>query len=165
MYAIRRLLVPVDFSPCSRAAVDYAVFLARRFGAELDVLHVWQLPTPVWAPTLLVPTTEVVEALEQGAASAEMQRLLSHLKGEEGIVVRGRLECGETTHTILAASENGYDLLVMGTHGRGQLSHLLFGSIAEAVVRHAACPVLTIRSADPTRHGKRPPHHDTRPST
>jgi nucleotide-binding universal stress UspA family protein len=149
MYALRRLLVPVDFSPCSRAALDYAAFLGQRWSAELDVLHVWSPPTPTWEPAaFFVPSDESLIAFERSSAGKAMKEFLRHIEQENRLLVRGRLESGDPTATSLEAAEDGYDLIVMGTHGRTGLSHMLFGSIAEAVVRRAPCPVLTIRAPD-----------------
>jgi nucleotide-binding universal stress UspA family protein len=153
MYTISRILVPVDFSPCSRAALDYGAFLGARFGAAIDVLHVWQPPRSIWEP--LYPMDVAQHRLvrfESTDAGQQMKEFLAHLEGQGNLKVRGRLESGDPYETILGvAIDEAYDLIVMGTHGRTGMSHLLLGSLAEAVVRRAPCPVLTIHRADPPR--------------
>jgi nucleotide-binding universal stress UspA family protein len=144
MHTLKRILVPVDFSPCSRAAVEYALFLAERFDATVDVLHVWQEPQTVWEPMSMVPPKFNVFAGTR--ASAEMKAFLSEIEETMEGIVHGRLECGDPYRTILEmAGREHYDLLVLGTHGRTGMTHLLLGSLAESVVRKSPCPVLTVR--------------------
>jgi nucleotide-binding universal stress UspA family protein len=148
MFSIRRILVPVDFSPCSRAALDYAVDLATVFSAEVEVLHVWEPPLYL-SPEMLVnvagrPPISLSE-FAQTAAGRQMDELLASVE-KRGVRVHGRLAYGVTTETILHSAAEDCDLVVMGTHGRTGFAHLVLGSVAERVVRHAACPVLTIHS-------------------
>jgi nucleotide-binding universal stress UspA family protein len=158
MFDLRRILVPVDFSECSMAALEYALFLSRRFQASVDLLHVWQPPRPVW--TISYPYDvghECLAIFEQTEAGRQMKEFLARAERETPRV-RGRLESGDPYRTILEVAEgDGYDLLVMGTHGRTGMSHLLLGSLAEAVVRRAPCPVMTIRA-----HGHVPRPDETR---
>ena len=159
MFTLNRILVPVDFSPCSRAALDYAAFLGERFGAAIDVLHVWQPPRSVWEPLYTMEVSHHRLAhFESTEAGREMKEFLAHLEDQTHIKVRGRLETGDPYKTILGvAVEDSYDLIVMGTQGRTGMSHLLLGSLAEAVVRRAPCPVLTIHHAGPaSRSTERP---------
>jgi len=152
MNPIRQILVPVDFSEPSRAALDYAATLARAFGATLDVLHVWE--TPSFAPR----GSDVVSV---GAGELSLDDLIRRNAGEaldafveearkRGIGVRAaRAERGLAAHAIVDAAKIGnYDLIVIGTHGRTGLPRVLLGSVAENVVRHAHCPVLSVRTAD-----------------
>jgi nucleotide-binding universal stress UspA family protein len=152
MFAIRRILVPVDFSGCSRSALEYATFLARRFGAEIDVLHAWEPPTPLVGPFFPADVELARLALfERSDRGRDMKAFLSFVEGRGDVRVRGRLEAGDPSDAILrAARESAYDLIVMGTHGRTGMSHLLLGSISEVVVRRASCPVLTVHAVDPT---------------
>ena len=148
MSPIRRILVPVDFSESSRAALDYAVGLARGFDAQVDVLHVWEVPsfappgtvmfTSGGTPLPNIVRTAAEEALE-GFVSAAAKR---------GVAVHSsRTEQGHPVQAIIEAATSGkYDLIVLGTHGRTGLSRALIGSVAERVVRHAPCPTLTVRS-------------------
>lgn len=146
MNPVKRILVPVDFSPCSKAALEHASFLAHRLGAELEVLHVWEPPTYV-TPEMVVhmpgEKSRTLAEFVRTQSGQAMEALLASIE-RDGLVVHGRLETGAVVETILrAAREN--DLVVMGTHGRTGLSHLLLGSVAEKVVRRSPCPVLTVR--------------------
>jgi universal stress protein A len=150
--AVTRVLVPIDFSPSSRAALEYGTFLAGKLGAELIVLHVWEPPGYVGPDTLaLLPVAAGQPGWDQ--TRAEVMREVELFLGKASVRptdLRVRVEAGEPSDAILlAAKDGGADLIVMGTHGRTGLSRLLIGSVAEAVLRRAACPVLTIRV--PTR--------------
>jgi nucleotide-binding universal stress UspA family protein len=147
MSEIRRILVAVDFSEPSRLAFDYAANLGEKFGADVDVLHVWEVPA-------FVPPGGVVVVGNASASLADMVKKAA----EEGLerfiadgVKRGvrireaHVQMGYPAHTIVEAAV-GYDLLVLGTHGRSGVSRVLLGSVAERVVRHAPCPVLTVRN-------------------
>lgn len=143
---LSRILVPVDFSPCSRAALEQAAFLASRLGATLEVLHVWEPSGFVGPDTLaVVPVTAGQPGWEEARASVrrEVERILPDGAGAAAVGIR--VEAGAPADTILAAAASGADLVVMGTHGRRGLARLLLGSVAEAVLRRAPCPVLTVR--------------------
>ncbi len=154
MNQLDRILVPVDFSACSGPALHEALFLARRFGASIDVLHVADPPRPLVAPGIpfgVVGTDPI--ALEDHSRALEagrMERFLSEWDAEadtSGVRIRSRLETGAACDVILRlAREEKYDLIVMGTHGRSGILHVLMGSVAEKVVRRAPCPVLTTRA-------------------
>jgi nucleotide-binding universal stress UspA family protein len=146
--AVTRVLVPIDFSPSSRAALEYGTFLATRLGAEVTVLHVWEPPGYVGPDALaLLPLAAGQAGWDQ--TRAEVLREVELFLGPASARPRElsvRVEAGEPSDAILvAAKEVGADLIVMGTHGRTGLSRLLIGSVAEAVLRRATCPVLTIR--------------------
>ncbi len=148
-----KILAATDFSEDSSLALGYAEELARRFEAEMVVLHVDQPLAPVMA------TPELGPAMDVGAMSriAEEQRLLAQRELDKivarlrdgGIRARSALKVGspflEVIHT---AQGEAADLIVMGTHGRTGLAHVLLGSVAERVVQKAHCPVLTIRHPD-----------------
>ena len=144
---ITRILVPTDFSTASDAALDFAKSIARTFNASLHLLHVFEDPvvtvgfTEAYAP--LPPTTRV--ALVDDAR----RQLANRLSAEE----RERFDA--TTEVVSGASamaiveyaqDHAIDLIVMGTHGRTGVAHLLIGSVAERVVRLAPCPVLTVHA-------------------
>ncbi len=152
MPAVSRVLVPVDFSPSSRAAFEYGTFLSGRLGADVTVLHVWEPPGYIGPDTLaLLPVASGLPGWDR--TRAEVLREVELFLGPSSTRpkdLRVRVEAGEPSDAILlAAKEGGADLIVMGTHGRTGLSRLLIGSVAEAVLRRATCPVLTIRV--PTR--------------
>ena len=150
MQNIRRILVPIDFSACSRAAIDYAAFLARSFEASIDLLHVRE-PPPLFSPemVMLMPGDRPGTLTEFAASpgGTECKSLLAELELLR-IPVRGRLESGPIAETVVEVADD-YDLIVMGTHGRTGLTRLVLGSVAEQVVRHARCPVLTVRAPSP----------------
>ncbi len=148
MPAVTRVLVPIDFSPSSRAALEYATFLAGRLGAELDVLHVWEPPGYVGPDTLaLLPIPAGQPGWDQ--TRTDVTREVEHFLAKTASKPKQlsvRVEAGEPSDTILQiAKDGGADLIVMGTHGRTGLSRLLIGSVAEAVLRRSTCPVLTLR--------------------
>lgn len=145
MFPIRLILHPTDFSPPSDYAFRLAASLARDHDARLVLLHVvspvavaeersWQAPSDD-------PYEKLWEAFRQMEKSDPRIRELD---------VRSELETGDPLTKILCTAEVlGCDLIVMGTHGRTGLSHLLMGSIAEQVVRKAPCPVLTVKTPLP----------------
>ena len=141
---IKRILVPVDFSEPSLQAVEYAVELARPFGASLELLCVIE---PLAYAPLAGP------AVDLAAIRAEQERIATErLAGLKRDLVRRHARCradlriGSAYRTIVdRAARWPADLVVMGTQGRSGLSHLLIGSVAERVVRSAPCPVLTVR--------------------
>lgn len=144
MINLKTILVPSDFSECSDAALRYGLELARRFDAELHLLHVVQDPaTQPWAAEgLSLPLFEVVDRWQAEAR----QRLANAVPVADAHRVTVLVTLATPYQEILRyAGENAMDLIVMGTHGRGGVSHLLLGSIAEKMVRHAPCPVLTVR--------------------
>jgi nucleotide-binding universal stress UspA family protein len=148
--AIRRILVPVDFSDCSLAALRFATDLGRSLGSEVDVLHVFPVPMAPIADGMMpaAPAAAIQELTEY--ASKEATRQLGEFLdsvAKEGVgFVQGRLEMGSAYERILGIAKEGlYDLIVMGTHGRTGLSRFFMGSVAERVVRLGPCAVLTIR--------------------
>lgn len=141
----RKVLCPVDFSETSRRAMHAAVELARRNGAQLHLLHVYQAPGVSFPEATVFAGDEILQQLADlvvktiGEWRAEAERLgapkvLSHTA--MGI---------PWAEILRFADANAVDLIVMGTHGRSGLMRVLIGSVAEKVVRHAPCPVLTIR--------------------
>ena len=157
---LSRILVPVDFSEQSLAALRYATFLAAPFQAQVDVLHVWEVPHFVGMDLMLQMPNVDSEPLEQyvhDQVAQEMNDFLAAGHLREEVHVNQRLEAGDVDSVILQiAKSERYDLIVMGTHGRTGLAHLLMGSVAENVVRHAPCPVLTVRQPGATEQDTRP---------
>lgn len=132
---IHKILVPMDGSPSSIAALTQALTLAEDVGASIDVLHV-NAPAPA-----------VASAEHQ--AERDMESAIAEAKKWLGERLSRHTDDGEPIRKILetAAAEHA-DLIVMGTHGRVGRLHALLGSVAEAVVRSAPCPVLTVRQPD-----------------
>jgi universal stress protein A len=146
MPAIQKILVPVDFSEHSREAIRYACDLAERYGAALTLLHVLQLPPPPAGPDgALLFEAQSFDALREPLE--QQLRLLAQELTARGSTADSRLALGRPASEIVrVAAEGGYDLVVMGTHGRTGLGRALLGSVAERVVRRARCPVLTVRT-------------------
>ena len=143
---VQRILFPTDFSDHSKTAEKSACDLADQFGAELHVLHVLHDPLltmPMTAAALLVPPQSLENEIT--FAEDEIQKIPPMAMASGKRVVRV-VRTGTTFDTIVRyAHENAIDLIVIGTHGRTGLSHVLLGSIAERVVQHAPCSVLTVR--------------------
>jgi universal stress protein A len=148
METFQRILVPVDFSPCSREALTRAAALADRLGASIDLLHVWQ-PPPVVNPETLIGTGPDGPGMVQFArdqAEAAMAEFVKQARGSGIRIEHTSVEPGDPARSIAEAAERGgYDLIAMGTHGRTGLAHLLLGSVAEKVIRRASRPVMTVR--------------------
>jgi len=142
-----RILVPTDFSPPSDAALEYARMLAAKFGSTLRILHVIDDPSDSsnFVGDGFAPSTEEIRI----ALVEHARKRLDHLIN---LVDRSRYNAhadavlGRPAEAIIDyAGATGTSLIVMGTHGRTGLAHLLMGSVAEQVVRTAPCPVLTVR--------------------
>lgn len=142
MGPIRRIVVATDFSDCSRAAVELARELAQSLHVPLDILHVWEI-TPLLAVGLEYSAGELVTAIEE-AAEKQLEETVARVKAKWP-ETEGQLRSGIGWEEIVrGAKEKGADLLVLGTHGRAGLNHLLMGSVAEKVVRTSPIPVLTV---------------------
>lgn len=144
---IKTILFPTDFSQGARAAMDYALSLAKDYNARLILLYVMQdISIAEWYIPSAVSVTDMIEDMEKSAWK-EMEKwraeAQARLKDVEKMVVRGV----PFVEIIKTAKEKGVDLIVIGTHGRTGIDHMLFGSTAEKVVRKAPCPVLTVRVA------------------
>ena len=141
--AVRKILVPIDYSETSNRAFHLACSLARDHGAQLVVLHVAAPLVSGYAGGVLLPPPE--------GYLDELRAKLSGLQARDPKVwVEHRLVEGDPASEILrVASEPRCDVIVMGTHGRTGLGRLLMGSVAEQVVRNAPCAVLTVKSPAP----------------
>lgn len=138
MAHIQRILVPSDGSPPSLAALCEAAMLAEELGASIDVLEV-QGPDRFEVGSALS-----VSAGTHERAQHDLERSIDAVKRTLGDRVARQTKRGDPLRTIVDAAA-GYDLVVMGTHGRIGRLHSLLGSVAEGVVRNAPCPVLTVR--------------------
>jgi len=145
---IRAILAAVDFSPSSERAFDYALAVAKRAGATLNVLHAWRAPP--WSPPVGSPpvdqTTLVESALDSWRRSAEQELGALRERAEgSGVACQSHLEIGVASETIArVVKEVGADLAVVGARGRSALAHVLLGSAAERVMRISTCPVLVV---------------------
>jgi nucleotide-binding universal stress UspA family protein len=151
MHQLRKILVPIDFSSCSRVALGKAAELAKSFGAAVDLVHVWEAPAFV-APEAMVGVAGSSQTLSQLArehAENSMREFVESARGEGVDIGTSFVEQGDAAKTIVDLAEReGYDLIALGTHGRTGLAHLLLGSVAEKVVRRSSRPVLTVRERD-----------------
>jgi nucleotide-binding universal stress UspA family protein len=146
--AFTHILVPVDFSAHSDRALRYAEMLAARHGAAIELLHVVDDPitTGAWSPDAYLPNlTELLQSIVAQARTRleELQKAIA----ARGLGANVWVVSGVASREIVARAETGFDLIVMGTHGRTGLSHAVMGSVAERVVRRAPCPVLTVRDS------------------
>ncbi len=146
MIKIDKILCPIDFSDASRGALRYAVDLAQKFGASLTLLHVYQVPGYTLPEGMVVagPATLTELAAEVDAALAEWKTEAASL----GCADARTATAMGSTHAEIVNAADGFDLIVMGTHGRKGIRHALLGSVAEKVVRGARCPVLTLHTGD-----------------
>ncbi len=144
MPAIKKILCAVDFSAHSKTVAEYAYLLATSLGAEVIVLYA--------APSLSqyvgfhVPTASIDTLVGEIVSGAEKTMETFVAENFEGIKAVGRVSNGYAAEEILAmAEQENVDLIVMGTHGRRGIDRMLFGSVAEKVVKSAGIPVLTTR--------------------
>jgi nucleotide-binding universal stress UspA family protein len=148
-----RILVPLDFSPCAERAVRVAADLARAHGAKLLLLHVSDIPPNVPPEALVTPPgAELAVRVDDYTAFGADQRLEAFAAPLrlDGISVQIATRAGDVVSEVLAeAKAFGAHVMVVGTHGRRGLSHLLLGSVAEKLVREASVPVVTVRSTAP----------------
>lgn len=148
MIDIRKILVGIDFSEHAETALRYGVEFAKSFGAELLLCHI-------------VPRADMLSQLPPGGEAyfppnlAELQQQEARQRCQELLegtgLSRGRIILSEGSpfvELIRIARAEEVDLLVIGTHGRGAIAHMLLGSVAERVVRKAPCPVLVVRKEE-----------------
>jgi nucleotide-binding universal stress UspA family protein len=143
MTLISRILVPTDFSDCAKRALEYSVDLASRLAASLILVHVYlppivYMPEGVWA--MPNGTANLYDQLGQALTQLAAQTRLASSRPVETVLVEG----DPAKQIVRMATEKQCDLIVIGTHGRSGLGHLVLGSVAEKVVQRANCPVLTV---------------------
>lgn len=140
--AVRRILVPVDFSDASEEAVLHAKEIAFTYGAEIDLLHVVEepfYPPPYGLDPIDFPTEEVLERVETQLADLAREEI-----GYEHVMVQATT--GSPPHEILEyVDENEIDLVVIATHGRTGLDRVLLGSVTERVLRQSPTPVFVVK--------------------
>jgi nucleotide-binding universal stress UspA family protein len=145
MIHIQRILCPTDFSDFSRRALDHAVAIARWYESTITLLHVCTIaPVAAYAPGSGVVPSAMLTPEEREALLASMKRFA---EDEAGASVPVEFEIAEghtATEIVATANAMPADLLVLGTHGRSGFERLVLGSVAEKVLRKAACPVLTV---------------------
>jgi nucleotide-binding universal stress UspA family protein len=140
---IASLLVPIDFSDCSLDALEYATEVAKQFSASLRILHVLE---PASYGIDFTTSNSAERDRIRDRVHSNMERLVPAIR-PTGLTVDTAQRGGIPWESILlTAQESMSDLIVMGTHGRRGISHIVKGSVAEAVLRRSACPVLTVKS-------------------
>jgi nucleotide-binding universal stress UspA family protein len=142
----QRIVVPTDFSECAEKAWDLARRVAVTLGSEIVLIHVYIEPPVYGDPPAVDPAWRVYLETQKWVAE-ELERWAAPVR-EQGLTVRTGVRTGTPYQEIVAvATEEPADLVIMGTHGRGGMSRLLLGSVAERVIRFAPCPVLTVRES------------------
>jgi nucleotide-binding universal stress UspA family protein len=141
--SIKRIMVPTDFTDFSKRAMEYAKMIAKKLNADLLLVHVIEPFTYSVTDTIQVVdhyaalkaiAEPLMESLEKKALKEKLKVSTAVLRGTPYLEI------------IKKARQSGADMIVMGTHGRTGVTHLLMGSVAERVVRMAHCPVLTVRA-------------------
>ena len=143
-----RILVPTDFSEPSDAALDYARVLAQKFGASLHMLHVVEpfVIGPMGSEALIADSPDIQAKVYEDARIRLAHRVSP--ADRTRYAATKEIVSGSSARSIVQyATERGMDLIVMGTHGRSGMAHVLMDSVAETVVRCAPCPVMTVRHA------------------
>ena len=146
-FQIQNILVPMDFSDCSKKALRYAIPLAKEHGAALTLLYV--VPTPSYViGEYGIETYLETQAEMRAKGGRELARLVvNEIKGE--VPADSCVAVGSAAHHIVdVAKTANADVIVISTHGRTGLKHVLLGSVAEHVIRHAPCPVLVVRERE-----------------
>lgn len=152
MLSMRKILVPIDLTPASRPVLEQAQIFSLKFSGTIDLLYVWT-PPALQAPETMLTGVGAAEQplLEWLSNNAREQLATFEAQVKSAGIAIGHSHCDlgdPATIIVERARTGGYDLLVMGTHGRTGLSHALMGSVAEKVVRRAPCAVLTVRTGD-----------------
>ncbi|MBX3232528.1 MAG: universal stress protein [Labilithrix sp.] len=143
MRRIEMILVPIDFGPPSDHALDFAVDLAESLDAKVHVISAFQLPIVGFPDGVLVASADVATRLVQSTEAALKRAAERHR--DRKVVLTTHIEQGDPREVILSVAKDvRADLIVMGTHGRKGLARALVGSVAEAVLRTAEVPVVTV---------------------
>lgn len=150
MVSIRQILVPTDFSDSANTALNYARMLAGEFGSHLHLFHV--VPEPYVYPWgTEISTLPLADLLSQSEAlaSTRLGELVPADQAPKGGITTSTAIGTPVDRILDYINEAKIDLVVMGTHGRGAVGHLLLGSVAERVVRRSPVPVLTVKGDVP----------------
>jgi nucleotide-binding universal stress UspA family protein len=144
--SIKKIVVATDFSETADRAVDYALDFANQIGGDVTIVHAYEIPPMGFPDGALIATADLTDKVTKSAQAA-LETVVQRGK-VRCQSVRGMLRDGEPAKEICdVAEELDADLVVVGTHGRRGLAHVLLGSVAEEVVRRCEAPVLTIRAS------------------
>jgi len=148
MLTLKTVLVPTDFSDASESALRYGKSMAEAFGASLHVVHVMEdLLAHAWAAEVYVSSMPQLRDEIERESRQRLAALLAEAERKKFRAETALLAGNPFLEIIRYAKAHDVDLIVMGTHGRGPIAHMLLGSVAEKVVRKSPCPVLTVREA------------------
>ena len=148
MLTLKTVLVPTDFSEPSESALRYGKAMAEAFGASLHVVHVMEdLLAHAWAAEVYVSSMPQLRDEIEKESRQRLGALLGEAERQKFRAETALLAGNPFLEIIRYAKAHDVDLIVMGTHGRGPIAHMLLGSVAEKVVRKSPCPVLTVREA------------------
>lgn len=150
MIDLKHILFPTDFSEIADHARAYATEFGKRFGAKVTVFHVAQPPSYYEVAYSYETVADLSKIADQAKAAAEkdLHEVAEKVRAE-GVTVDAVTTMGTAFVDIINYSrKHDVDLIIMSTHGRGFMQHVLLGSTAERVVRKAPCPVLTVRPAE-----------------
>lgn len=148
--SFHKILCPIDFSPGAREAMRVAVELARDAGASLVLAHVWdRQPWLYNGPDYAIAPGVIQEAVDTAEAELARWKISARELGAKEVATRFLIGAPWDQIVSAARDDRAIDLIVMGTHGRTGLTHVLLGSVAEKVVRHAPCAVLVVRPGEP----------------
>ncbi len=144
MFNIKNILLPTDFSNLSLTAAQYAVDLAKQYGAKVHLLNVIEKTPPILTiRSLDLSEEKIIKSIEDDALQS-LEKAASKIK-KDGVEIARVLKKGLDYQEIVNYSQNNkIDVIVIATHGRTGLLHTLLGSVAEKVIRYAKCPVLVI---------------------
>lgn len=144
---LKTILLPTDFSGCANYAVNYAAAIARAAKAKVICIYVLEPMVPAVGYTGMTDPMPIADISEQMEDSAERELpQVVHCEELRGLEVEEVITHGDAAAEIVrVAAEREVDLIVISSHGRTGLGRMIFGSTAEAVVRHARCPVLVVK--------------------
>lgn len=144
MKAFKKILVPTDYSELSLAAMDYALVFSQVFGSQIYLLHTLDTIPVLALDTMDLTTENVIYETEKNARNDLHLFVISHVGNIPNLVEVVRRGIAED-QIVKLAKEEQIDLIVMATHGRSGIAHVLMGSVAEKVVQHSPVPVLTVK--------------------
>lgn len=144
MAGFQRILLATDFSETAACATDLALLMARNFNASLDVLHVLETETPIMMDGVVYLPADYYDNLEKQAAE-KLEEVIPRTERDKLSVTLALRKGAPFVEIVRYARDQKVDLIVLGTHGRGALAHVIMGNVAERVVRKASCPVLTVK--------------------
>jgi len=150
MLKLKKILLPTDFSRCAEQALSHTVFLAEKYNAEIHLLHVLTLfeDQPILVNDEIAETEEMIRKLED-VVEKQLNKVVNYHDSDDLSIITTKKRGMSAAPVILEyASDEDIDLIVMGTHGRRGLGHLLLGSATEEVVRMAKCPVFSVRESE-----------------